>query len=127
MEELFARFWNDLVGRVGGPLSFRFLLQPVMAMLMAIGDGMSDARANRPAFLWAVFTEPAERPRLIREIWVSVGKIIVLALVLDAVYQFTVLGWIYPGELIVVTLLLAVLPYCLLRGPINRIARWWQR
>ena len=32
MEEIFTRLWNDLIGRIGGPMSFRLLLQPAMAM-----------------------------------------------------------------------------------------------
>jgi hypothetical protein len=44
---------------------------------------------------------------------------------MDAVYQWIVLRWIYPMELVVVVVLLALVPYVLLRGPINRIARRW--
>ena len=36
MEELFTRFWEDLVGRVGGPMTFRLILQPIMAIIFAI-------------------------------------------------------------------------------------------
>jgi hypothetical protein len=44
---------------------------------------------------------------------------------MDAIYQWRVLGTFYPGEAVVITLILAVLPYVILRGPINRIARIW--
>ena len=49
-----------------------------------------------------------------------------LALVLDLVYQVVELKWIYPLEAIVVAFTLAFLPYLLLRGPVNRLARWWR-
>ncbi len=45
------------------------------------------------------------------------------AIVLDVVYQILVLRFVYPGELILVAILLAILPYLILRGPVNRIAR----
>ena len=44
---------------------------------------------------------------------------------MDTVYQITVLKAFYPGEAAIVALLLAFVPYLLLRGPIARITRWW--
>ena len=40
-------------------------------------------------------------------------------------YQYLVLNTFYPGETLVVALLLAFVPYLLLRGPIERVARRW--
>jgi hypothetical protein len=54
----------------------------------------------------------------------AVGKIFILAVILDVVYQLKVTHWVYPGETLTVAILLAVVPYILLRGPINRILRW---
>jgi len=42
---------------------------------------------------------------------------------MDAIYQFLVLRWFYPGEALVTAFVLAVLPYLLIRGPAARIAR----
>ena len=46
-----------------------------------------------------------------------------LAIVLDVVYQIIVARFVYPGEVIIVALLLAIVPYLLLRGLVTRIAR----
>jgi hypothetical protein len=43
---------------------------------------------------------------------------------MDAIYQLIDLHWFYPGEAIIVALELAFVPYLLIRGPANRIARW---
>ena len=67
-----------------------------------------------------MFTEPRSRHEMLRSGWKSVGKVFILALVLDAVYQFITVRWFYPGEAIVVALILAAVPYLLLRGPVNR-------
>jgi len=45
-----------------------------------------------------------------------------VGLVLDAVYQFITVKWFYPGEALVTTVLLALVPYLLLRGPFNRLS-----
>ena len=127
MDDLLARMWNDLVGRLTGPLTLRLYLQPTMATLYALRDGLKDAREGRPAYLWSIFTHPGERRRLIAEGWRSIAKVFVLAVILDLLYQLLVLRWFYPGETLVVAIILAVLPYALLRGPVNRIARLWMR
>jgi len=31
--------------------------------------------------------------------------------------------WVYPLEVVIVAIILAIIPYLLLRGPVNRIAR----
>jgi hypothetical protein len=49
--------------------------------------------------------------------------VFILAMVLDVVYQLIEHRWtVYPGEAVLVAIILAIVPYLLLRGPINRIA-----
>ena len=126
MDDTLTRIWTDLIGRLSGPLTLRLYLQPAMATLFAARDGIADAQAGRAPYLWSVFTHPEERRRLFREGWKAIGKIIVLAIVLDLVYQLIVFRRIYPVEAIDVTLILAILPYCLLRGPVSRLVRLWR-
>jgi hypothetical protein len=37
--------------------------------------------------------------------WKGVGKILILAMVLDSIYQFIVQRWGYPGEVIITAFL----------------------
>ena len=124
MDDILTRFFSDLIGRVHGPMHFRMILQPCMACLFAILDGLRDAREGRTAYFWALFTEPRYRMKLLRRSWKSVGKILILALVLDTVYQIWQLKTFYPGEAILTAIVLAILPYILLRGPVNRLVQW---
>jgi hypothetical protein len=101
----------------------RFYLQPLMATLFAVRDGLKDARTGKPAYFYALFTQPEGRRERIRDGWHSVGKIFCLAIVLDLLYQFIVLKDFRPVETPVVSILLALVPYILLRGPVNRLAR----
>ena len=52
----------------------------------------------------------------------SVARVLALALIMDAIYQLIVLRWFYPGEALLVGILLAIVPYILIRGPVTRIA-----
>jgi hypothetical protein len=124
MDDL-TRLWTDLVARLSGPMSFRFILQPTMGLLFAALDGFKDAREGRPPYLWTIFTHREERRRLLKEGWRRIARLIVVAVVMDVVYQLRFLHGIYPAELIDIVPGFAVLPYLLLRGPFNRIARVW--
>ncbi len=44
---------------------------------------------------------------------------------MDVIYQLMVFGALHPGEAAITAILLAFVPYVLLRGPAARIARWW--
>ena len=121
MDEVLTRFIEHIVGRVHGPMNFRLLLQPLMAIIFAVRDGLKDARAGKPAYAWAMFTNADCRRDMLREGWKSVGKVFIIALVLDAVYQLITVKWFYPLEALVVACILALVPYLLLRGPVNRV------
>jgi hypothetical protein len=123
MEEMWTRFLGDLTDRVSGPMKFRLFLQPLMAAVYAILSGLKDAKAGKAPFFWALVNNPAHRAEMIRDGWKSIGKVFLLALGLDVVYQLVVLRFVYPGEAIVVALALAILPYLVLRGLVNRLAR----
>lgn len=123
MEEIWTRFIGDLGDRFTGPMKFRILLQPTMAIIFATISGLKDAKAGRAPYFWSLFTDPLHRSEMVKDGWKSVGKVFVLALVLDAVYQVMVLKFFYPGEALVVALALAILPYLLVRGLVTRIAR----
>ena len=125
MEDTLARVWEHLVGRLSGPLTFRLLLQPAMSTLFAVRDGLRDARTGRSRFLRTILRSPDDRRRLIREGLIAIGKLAALAIVIDFAYQLIVFRRIYPAEAIDVALLLAIVPYFVLRGPVNRIARLW--
>ncbi|CAG0947475.1 hypothetical protein ANRL1_04169 [Anaerolineae bacterium] len=124
MEDLLVRIIEDLIGRVSGPMRFRLLLQPLIAAVLGIRSGLKDAREGRPAYFWAVFTQAEQRREMLHDGWKSAGKVFIIANIIDAVYQLLILRWFYPGEAILVSAFLAFIPYLLIRGPVNRIARF---
>jgi hypothetical protein len=123
MEDFLARVWTNIVNRVGGPMTFRIILQPLMATIFAVLAGLRDAREGQPPFLWTILTDSTQRGPLLREGWKAVARVFFLAIIMDVIYQLIVLRWIYPGETVIVAVVLALVPYLLIRGPVNRIAR----
>ena len=60
---------------------------------------------------------------LFHEGWKAMLRVSVIAIVMDVIYQFIVFRWLYPVEAIDTAFILAFVPYPLIRGPVNRIAR----
>lgn len=127
MDDILSRIWEDLGSRIQGPMHFRFILQPLMATIFAIRDGVQDARNGRPAYLWSLFTDPRHRAERIRVGWKAVSRIFVIGMAMDIVFQAIVFRRIYPGEMLIVAATLAIIPYVLIRGPVNRVAQHWVR
>jgi hypothetical protein len=125
MDDLLSAFASDLQGRITGPFAFRLVLQPTMAAIYALRDGVRDAKSGRPAYLWTMLTRPSEGRQLLAEGSHAVMRVIVLGVIMDLAYQVMVFRRIHPLELGVVVVALAFIPYMLLRGPFNRLARFW--
>jgi hypothetical protein len=121
MDDIWMRIVENMSDRVTGPMKFRLILQPVMASIFAIIAGLKDAKLGKPPYFWGLFTNAGHRAEMLKDGWKSVGKVFVLALVLDVVFQIMVLKTVYPGEAIIVATLLAIVPYLLLRGLVTRL------
>jgi hypothetical protein len=123
MDHMWARVGTQLVARVSGPMKFRLVLQPAMAAFFAIRSGLADAKAGKPPYFWSILSNFSDCGPLLKSGWKDVGRVFLLALAMDVVYQLIVLRFIYVGEAIIVALVLAILPYLILRGLVTRVAR----
>ncbi len=123
--EVRERIWRQLVERPGGPMTFRFILQPIMAMVAALYDGVADARTGRSPYLWTILSDRTKRGGRLREGLISTARVLLLGIVMDTIYQVIEFETFHPAEAVIIALLLAFVPYLLLRGPCARIARIW--
>ena len=89
LDETIARGWENLVGRLGGPMSFRFLIQPAVAIFFAIRAGVKDARQNKPTFLGCAISNPGSWRARMRQSWKDVG---------NSLYRRVDLGLDLPGR-----------------------------
>src|SRR5580658_8986887 len=121
--EMIGRGWDNFLARPNGSLSLRFYVQPTMASLLALRAGIQDARQGRQGYLWAMLTRPERRLQLLHEGWRGAMTPFLLAIALDCIYQLMTVRFVYPLELLLTATLLALVPYALLRGPFNRLAR----
>ena len=127
VHDVAVRFWQELISRPSGPLAFRFLLQPVMATILAIRDGRRDAIANRTPYLWTIVYQPANRGPRLREGARALTRLFVLGVAMDVIYQVIELHGLRPLQTIIIVFTLCFLPYLLVRGVASRIAHRWER
>lgn len=106
-------------------MRFRLILQPLTAALVAIRDGLEDARTGRSPYFWTVLRDPRRRVGRLNEGLNGTARIILLAVAMDTIYQIIVLKRFYPTEAVGMAVLLAFVPYLVIRGPVTRLARQW--
>ena len=123
MDNFLVSYLSDFVARFDGPLHFRLFVQPLMAILLAFRDGDRDAREGRSAYLWTLLTDSAQRRYLLEDGWKGISRVFILAYVLDVIYQLIEWHRLKTFEALLTAVILAVIPYALLRGPINRLMR----
>jgi hypothetical protein len=123
--DFLSRFWTDMIARTDGPMTFRFFLQPTMALITALIDGRRDARAGKPPYAWLMaHSDAPARLAAWREGVTATMRILLLGVVMDLIYQIrTFGGFRYPLEAFVLAVVLGLVPYVILRGPFNRLFR----
>jgi hypothetical protein len=121
--DFLSTFWADFLGRFDGPMHFRLFVQPLMAILFAVRDARRDAREGRSAYLWSLVNHPDQRRYLLQSGWKGISNVFVLACVLDIIYQIMEWRALKPLQVLLTAIVLAVIPYVLLRGPVNRLLR----
>jgi hypothetical protein len=119
---IWMRVARNLIDRISGPMNFRFILQPVIASIFAIIAGLKDAKAGKPPYFWGLLTGRAGRLDRIKDGWKSVGKVVIVALVLDIAYQIIVLHFVYLAEAIIVAFVVVIAPYLILRELVTLLA-----
>ena len=121
IQDFLGRNLEEILGRASGPLRFRLLMMPIVVTVLAIRAHLRDVREGHPLYLGAFLTSRTERRRLLRSGLRDFGKVFVVACVLDAIYQVLVLRGFYPGEMLIVAVVCALVPYFVIRGPVTRI------
>lgn len=122
MNWFFGDIMADATAAWHGPLAFRLVLQPLVAAALGIRAGLADARLGRPPFLSRLSGSGAARSEVLREAWGDIGRLFLIAVVADLLFQLIANHRIHPGQGLIAAILLAVPAYLLTRGPTRRLA-----
>ena len=94
--DMIGRGWDNFLARPKGSLNLRFIVQPTIAGLLALRAGIQDARQGRQGYLWAILSKPERRLQLLHEGWRGARTPLLVAIVLDCIYQLVTVQFVYP-------------------------------
>jgi len=121
MGQVIENIVDGIASRITGPMHFRFIFQPLMAIILGIRDGIQDAKANEPPFISDLFFKPENRKRRIKDALKALLKPIIVAIILDAIAQYLLFKHIRPLPAVIVGTFVMGVPYSIARGISNRI------
>jgi hypothetical protein len=122
---LFSRqFLEELPQRFTGPGRFRFVLQPVLAILLGVRGGLADAKAGNPPYLFGLLFDAGRQKELLRSGAAAIRNLLAIGIILDVVFQLVLYHAVHPGAALVVGPILICTPYALSRALTTRLARW---
>ena len=123
---LFSRqFLEEIPRRFTGPGRFRFILQPMVAMVLGIRGGLADAKAGNPPYLFGLLFG-GRRRELLRSGMTAIRNLVAMAIIVDILFQLILFHSVHPGAAVVVGPILICFPYALSRALTRRLA-WWRR
>ena len=104
----------------------RIIIQPLVSFIIGLRAGVKDAHTGQPPFGWSVLSGHSQRRALLKQAWKDIARVFIASIIIDLIYQISVLRWIYPLQAVFVATVLACVPYALARGPINRLMKTWE-
>jgi hypothetical protein len=121
---LFSRqFLDELPQRFTGPGRLRFILQPMMAILLGIRGGLADTKAGNPPYLFGLLSGSGRRKELLQSGVAAIRNLLAAGIIMDVVFQLVLYRSVHPGAALLVGPILICLPYTLSRALTNRVAR----
>src|SRR5260370_24353604 len=121
---VFSRqFLKELPERFTGPGRFRFILQPMVAIVLGIRGGLADAKAGNPPYLFGLLFGAARRRELLRSGVAAIRNLVALGIVMDIVFQLRLYRSWHPGAALVVGPIFIAFPYTMSRALTTRVRR----
>lgn len=106
-----------------GKGQIRFLIQPLVAIVLGARLGIADAKEGHHPFLFRLFRGDEPRGELFKKSLSDVVMPMCLAIVIDCILQYYTLGVVRLFAAVIVGLVLVWLPYSLARALTNRLMR----
>lgn len=120
-----TQWWSGIQHMLSGPGHLRFVIQPIVALLLGARDGRLDARAHIRPYLWRQIFDRGDRREAWRSALAGIGKPVLIATIIDCVLQLIILKTIHPLQGLLTGGLLMGVPYAICRALSNRVASRW--
>jgi hypothetical protein len=122
-----SEFLEELPQRFTGPGRLRFIMQPMVAILLGVRGGLADAKAGNLPYLFRLAFDAEHRRELLRSGLATVRNLLAVGIILDVVFQWVIYGDVHPGAAVVVGPILICVPYAMSRALTTRLVRLLSR
>jgi len=122
-----SEFLEELPQRFTGPGRLRFIMQPMVAILLGVRGGLADAKAGNLPYLFRLAFDAEHRRELLRSGLATVRNLLAVGIILDVVFQWVIYGDVHPGAAVVVGPILICVPYGMSRALTTRLVRLLSR
>jgi hypothetical protein len=112
---------DRVAARLAGPFSFRFVLQPIVAIVLGVRDGIRDGRQGTQSFLLDFLGNPHSRKPHLQQALRRLFLPPTVAIILDGLVQFLLFGWVRVSGAVTAGPVLMGLPYIIARAVTNWI------
>ncbi len=116
-------FWEGILEVAEGRGQLRLVLQPLIAAFVGLRLGITDVKLGKDPFLRRLALETKNRRALLKEAARTLVIPFALAIVIDGVLQYLMLGRVRPLAALVMGILLIWIPFSIARSLANRIYR----
>lgn len=106
---------------LGGPGRLRFIIQPLIAILLGIRDGRRDATAGAPPYVLAVLFAHGRRKEALSSALRSIVTPLIVGFVVSLIVQYYLFRSVRLWHAFVFGIALIALPYVVARGLTNRL------
>ena len=120
-------FLDELPQRFTGAGRARFVLQPILAIVLGVRGGLADAKAGHAPFLWGLLFHGERRGEMLRSGFAAISTLLAMGIIMDVVFQFVLYRAVHPGAAVFVGPLFICVPYTLSRATTARVAGWMRR
>ena len=114
---------DTLDAMLHGPGRARFILQPLIAIILGVKDGRFDVVAGRPAYLAALAFSKDVRKEEVTTAVRTISTPLAVAVALDAVLQYVIFDAVHLWQALAVGATLVALPYVAARALADRLLR----
>ena len=121
--ELVRALPEMLEAMISGPGRLRFIVQPLVAIILGIRDGRLDAAAGRPAYILSVIVEQRWRREKLTIALRTLSKPLIVAILVDMVLQYFIFRSVRVWHALLIGTTLVALPYVVSRALANRMTR----
>jgi hypothetical protein len=112
---------EGIIARIGGPMTLRFVFQPLVGLLLGARDGMMDAKAGESPFIFALIIDKENRKAKLASLFKSLSKNIIISIVLDMIAQYIIFNQVRVSGAIIIAVIILIVPYSVARAITNRI------